>query len=612
MLLKNKALAFYAILVITIGFIIQLLINPCLNYHLQQPAFLWGEIFYKPYLIYPGGITDYLTLFLSQLFYFKWIGTFIIITISISISILIYQLSKIARKKIPFELFFLSMPLILLTTLELNYKYQLQAPIKILLALLTVYLIFKLKNENLKNIIIFISLLILYYIAGGISLLLYSICLIIIFLSKKLSKSTFVKTITLITLTAIIPYLSYRYVFLISLNNAYLKIFPDTPLFLQYKPIVIDYIYFAIAPIILIISNFKFAFIDKFEIKEISTKNILKPSLQIIVLVIVAYSLMHLNYNKKTKQQVEIDYYAYNEDWAKIIRNVKYDGQFDIMNLFQLNRAQSHLNTLTDNLFVYPQLIGSESLFPDVYTTGQITIPASDLYFDLGYIGNSQRWIYEAQTLMPYNPRVLKRLIINYIITKNYIAADKYLQIFNKNLLYKEWTSKYINLVKDTTLIAKDKFILEKRNFNPSDSIISDEPNAKLKVLLQKNKENKMAYDYLQCFYILNHQTGDFIQRLNDIQLAGYQQLPTIFEQTIELFNLKTGTVANLPEKWRVNEKTKANFYNFNKTFAQYKGNREAAQNELYQSFGNTFWYYILYDSPKITNAKIESRPLEY
>lgn len=609
-MLKNKSITvIVAILLISLGLFIELIINPLLHYHIQQPPFLWSNIFFNPFLLYPGGLTDYLSLFLSQFFFFKWAGTLIILLIGVSISLLIRGIAK--NKSITLDLILFSLPIILLTTLFFNYKFPLTAPLKILIALIAVYGVNKISNRTIRFIVGSATCLLLYYVSGGIALFAFAINYIIAILIKEKSTKTIIESVTIVLLSLAIPYITFKFIFLITLNNAYFKYYLDTPLFLTYKAQIIDYMFVAVIPLILLSSLLNIKWLKQIQVFNEPTFKV-KGLIQVAVVILLSYLLLNTYYNKKEKQLVQLDYDAYTENWTKIVKDVKFDGNFDILEIFQLNRAQAHLGTLTNDLFRYPQLLGSESLFPETFTTGQITIPASDLYFDLGYIGNSQRWIYEAQTLTPYSPRVLKRLILNHLIYRNYTAADKYLKVLNQNFLYKDWVNKYSKYITDTTLVDNDNLLAEKRRYMPNDSIISDMPNDKMKTLLNQCNTNKMAYDYLQSYYLLNHMLGDFASRLNTLKEVGYSNLPNSFEQALLLYNLKTEKKTELPEGISINKNNAELFNNFNKIFYQYKGNREAAQRELYQSFGQTLWYYILYDSPKVTNAKIESRAVEY
>ena len=53
-------------------------IDPLLIHFKQQPVFLFDSYFLTKYLVFPGGIAEYLSLFISQFFYSKLAGSLLL------------------------------------------------------------------------------------------------------------------------------------------------------------------------------------------------------------------------------------------------------------------------------------------------------------------------------------------------------------------------------------------------------------------------------------------------------------------------------------------------------------------------------------------------------
>jgi hypothetical protein len=186
-----------------------------------------------------------------------------------------------------------------------------------------------------------------------------------------------------------------------------------------------------------------------------------------VTIVGLGYFLVSLNHDSFKKKVITVEYLADQERWTELINFAKTIDQYDFRINFQVNRAHGNLGDLPDRLFTYPQHLGLSGLFIDPTSmVGSAYLPTSDLYFDLGYMGESQRYAYEAETLLPNSPRILKRLIMINLIDRNYKLAGQFLKVLDKNILFRDWVGKYEKYVADTALAANDRLIAEKRSFS--------------------------------------------------------------------------------------------------------------------------------------------------
>ncbi len=262
------------------------------------------------------------------------------------------------------------------------------------------------------------------------------------------------------------------------------------------------------------------------------------------------------------------------------------------------------LDQLPERLFNYPQLLGVYALFYDNSNiNGSLIMPNSDLYFDLGLMSESQHWAFEAQTLMPNSPRILKRLIMINIITRKYKLAEEFLSVLDHNMLYHNWVAKYRKYVSDTTLAVKDKLIAEKRRFNPWKEHVHTEPLSDLKLLLETNRENRFAYDYLLAYCILTSDFPDFLKYLPWYTSFNMKSLPRSWEETLAVYILRAKAFPDFITPETISKGCLQRFVMFNNTLKQFNNDIKAAQGALQKDFEDTYWYYILYLDPKVTNV---------
>ena len=83
---------------IAIYLLLQLLIKTELVYHHfeitnRQPSFKTGWVFLQDYLSYPGGLSQYIASFLTQLLHYRWTGALCITLISCGIFYLVFNFS---------------------------------------------------------------------------------------------------------------------------------------------------------------------------------------------------------------------------------------------------------------------------------------------------------------------------------------------------------------------------------------------------------------------------------------------------------------------------------------------------------------------------------------
>jgi hypothetical protein len=630
---------FYAALAILLFLYVLNTIQPQLHYNVQQPSFLASSLFFHDFVSFPGGISEYAASFLMQFFYFNWAGASIILIISLGLFILSFIIIQKIYTPTNFFKFLLTGVLLFPVVLFSNYLFPLSALIKLLMVFLFIYVVIQFANP--KNwLLLFIPLAVsLYLISGGSGLTIFATSSLL-FLNKQPNKRSILYSVVSICWSLLIPYLAYKYFFVISISSAYWDNIPHVPLMLQYKDLIlVNSFYFYLPALVLLyilIDHFvepKTEITQAYETTPVKTKTSQhsnKPShskkeavtnpykkyywlsaLQASLILIASFFALHVSFDQKKQDEILLDYYASNEQWGKVIDQARKLPDYDFKTNYQLDRALSHLDLFSDKFFTYPHLLGSEGLFPDKATSGEICLPAADLYFDLGYIAESQHWAFEAQTLLPYSPRVLKRIILNAIISKDYAVAEKFLTILGQNFLSKDWVDQYLPLVKDTTLANRDPLIVEKRKNMPTGVIIGNDKEFKLLTLLEKNPTNKMAFEYLEAYYLMNNQLGDFAERIKTLQNFGYRKTPIIFQEGLMLYLLQSNSHDEILRNMKFKKSLLSDFKNFNQILMQNKGNRPAAQAILRNFYKETYWYYALYDNPSITKNKLVAHEID-
>lgn len=586
-------------------------VQPKLHYQVQQPAFLSGNDFFSQHIIFPGGIAEYISEFIMQFFMGNWQGAFALVLLALILSFSVIAIVKNLFGKSNFDYFIIGFSLIIVVALASNYLFPLSILVKIVLSSLFVFALtlfnFKLVYKVVACIVFSIFV---YWISGGIALYYFALFVAFIHLNKPNKTEKYVISLLAIFIAAIIPIISFHTVFNIGSEQAFFGLVPNNPSMLKYRLDKYFYILLGFPVLILMLEK-----TVKFVQSILQGKNSALPAFkywhiilltfQIFVLLVSGYYILKNATDHRTKNELLVNYYAENQEWQKVLEIANNFKEYNFKINFEYNRALFHLGRFSEDMFSYPQLLGNETLFIDKNVAGTIAQMSSDLYFDLGHITESLRWAYETQTLLPNSPRVLKRIVVGNIILGNYEAADVYLNLLTKNFMYKSWTEKYRNYIENPGLTNSDNFIAEKRRQLPKNCITPTKPVNVLNDLLKSDPKNTMAFEYLQAYYLFNHQLEDFVNNLKMMDELNYSKMPKAYEEAIILF--KTQHPEHPLATAKISEYTFNDFKQFSTILASAKGKKDRVRPTLYK-YSDTYWYYVIYLSPVVTKNQLKTR----
>lgn len=603
-------------------------VDTSLHHFNQQIAWQTGNVFRNYYLAFSGGPAEYLSLFISQFFYSNFLGSVILTASGFFISFFLIKTVQLQQEKS--GLLFLLLPLVQVIILALmcDYKFHFSVIVNLTIVSGFLYLCTSLKKQARFTFLFptIITGILLYYISGGMYFLIFMVSSAILFVAKPY-KNMFVNVSLILGLAFLIPFVAYHFVFLTSLNNSYFRSTPDVAAMIRYTRPPIYYAGLAIIPVFIVLSKISAVISetkkkvqpmvikpDKGKIKnkpgfKFSGNRKIAFAVYTFLLVAVSGIIIYKVYNPEEKTKFEIDYYAYEQDWDKVISLSREIETYDRMVNYQYNRALSNTGQLLEKIYTYEQKLGSQGLFLDKPFTSEVALPNSDIYFDLGNIDESQRYAFESETLMKSSPRVLKRLILNCMIMNKMEAAGTYLNILAANPLERKWTEKYRNYINNPEKADADPLIVQKRkDMNQTEGMLGIPP-LKLISQLEKNPLNKAAFEYLIAFDLMEHDVVSLSEDLKYINQLNYKKLPVALEEAIILYrSQEKGNV--LFDQIKISEPTTERFREFAKLTSAAKGDREKAK-QATQAYRDTYWYYVLFLSPRVTKLKLDTQPVD-
>lgn len=614
-------------------------INPQLHYYLQQSAFLTDFSFFKSFIRYPGGIADYISEFIAQFFYFRALGSLLIVLIATLLGIIaMYLVGRVAGKiKLNFSV--IALFLLLSILIQSNYYYPFYASVRLLMAALFILMFEAVRSAfaHRSYPAAFLLAILIFYIAGGAALFTYSISVILLLIHANGKKAYWLLLFLLAFFSASLPYLSYKYLFLVNLPLVYEITHSKSPEIIYYAPDYKLYLLYSLLPVYIALAMFYKRWKEGYRkrpvalqpekphlnkkglkktegrmmVPDMTLKNkrpispILWVTAQFLVIALLAVVTVNASLDKTLRNKLLVSYEASNRNWEKVFQAAKAVEGYDIFVNVEYNRALANTGKLSENLFSYSQLAGSSGLFIDEKVTSDIPFICCDQYYDLGFMHEAQHWAFEAQTIFPNSPRLLKRLVLIDLVMGDYDLAQKFLDQLNNNMLYHDWVCRYQKYIDDTTLVSKDPELAYKRKCEPREDFNATDSFEKLTKLVEANAGNKMALDYLLCSSLLK---GDLVSFKNLVtpnsQLYG-STLPRAFDEALVLYYYMTRQ-GPAPGEIQCSLGRQKQFISFINAIKPYGNDWQSARQTLARDFGNTYWYYLKCLSPKVTKAQIK------
>ena len=587
------------------------------------PVFYKGWTFFLPFLSYPGGPVEYLSAFLSQLFYYSWVGA-LVITVQAWLMCLCLDYLLKAANSLRSHLICFTLPILLLVLYTL-YTCYFVTTMAFLTALLTACLYLKLTlshNKNFSCVSVFLILsVILYYLAGGALLLFAVICVIyeLIFRSRwKLS------LFYLLSAGAIV-YILGVLIFGFSIIDAFSNLLPFSWKILNYearkRAVAIVYGLYLLPPSILLVFGLWRALGKRlhFAKNRISGKTAkkhrkklfnlpamifswyrcspkLKCIVELLLLLAIAGGAVFFSRSDNLRTRFKVDYYAFHKMWPELLISAR-RYPTDPFIAHAVNRALYHMGRLGYDMFSWPQhpdyLFLSDKKYKWMYW--QIF----DVFLDLGVVNLAENDLTECLEGLGDRPMVLQRLALINMVKGNLDSAKIYLGALSKTLFDADWAKHYLDLLETNPDLSTDKYIQHLRSLCLDKDCLTHSllKERTLSWLLERNSQNRMAFEYLMAWYMLNKQLGKFVQNLERLQDFDYREVPTHYEEAALIYVYGTGKPFNL-SGYQPNPQKRRQIEDFSRLINSYGGDKKAAFNELSKKFRNTYFFYYMYAPP--------------
>jgi len=458
-----------------------------LHYQEQFQLFLFDCSYVWEIVKLPGGIADLLGRFCTQFFLYAWVGALIIAILLSAIQLLTLRLANWGRC---YGLSYI--PSFLLWIFLLDENALLGGIWAVLLTLLAAWIIEKAGYGKVRYLLLIISIPVLYWIVGPISLILYLLA------APRPQRSTAIYYSLFVLLAIMIAILS------------------------SYLPVPAGNLWFGIhyyrypteIPTMLWLAAFSIfvlTLIVRICQRWANASNNHAITLCSFALIAIMMGVtVWKNANFKAEKVMQYDFMARYQQWNRVLETINIEKPNNQIGVTVQNLALAMHGMLNNYIFQYNQN-GISGLLPDMRTDAISPLPTAEAFYQLGMISVAQRTVFEAQEAIldfQKSGRCYQRLAQTNLISGNYEVARKYLLALKKTLFYREWANETLTLLGNEEAIAKHpeygrlRQMAYKEDFYFGGHVTPD----MLEKLYFSNTGNRIAYEYLVAYYLL---TGD-------------------------------------------------------------------------------------------------------
>lgn len=556
----------------------------------QYQMFLFDSGYFLERIVLPGGLADYISEFLVQFYYMPVLGGAIIALLLMGIQTAVWGLMKQYGARHDFPGYLLSfLPSIALWCAMGDQNVLLSFVVALFGALVIGWIHNRFHNRLVKVVFELVSTALVYWLLGPV-VFLYAVLMIGDTLKNAKQKGN------------VFSGIGYSVCILV-LTIAWILLTTQTLQYPLYRIFAgLNYYRYpgAISPLpfVVMVWAVVIPFLGMIPCRQKSFQKLQQSKVVIVlsyVLVIVAsWFGIKASFDEMTYELIDYDFLVRTEQWDKIIEKAEKKPATTPLSVSCVNLALSQKGMLADRLFEFYQN-GGEGLFP-TFTRDMISpVSTAEIFFRLGMVNDAERYMFEAQEAIPNyrkSARLTRRIIECDIINGNYKVAAKLLRRLQKTLFYSNWANQTMALLGNEKAINRHPIYgkLRKYREKKQDFLFSDrEMDQMLGLLFLNDNHNKMAYEYLMCYELLQRDMEKFMQYYPLGRFVGYDHIPRTFQEILIGNWMKTHSdPRTIP--YSVDAQNVNNTLNFIQLYMQNPKDPQLGQ----QPYVSNAWHYVM------------------
>ena len=572
----------------------------------QYQMFLFDTNYFLERIVLPGGLADYISEFLVQFYYMPVLGGAIIALLLMGIQAVVWGLMKQYGARYDFPGYLLSfLPSIALWCAMGDQNVLLSFVVALFGALVMGWIHNRFHNRLVKVVFELVSTALIYWFLGPV-VFLYAVLMIGDTLKNALQKGSILSGIGY---SAYILVLTVAWILLSTQTLQY----PVSRLFLGLNYYRYPGVTFLLIYIVMALAAF-IPFLGMLHPHSSALQKWQKSKwVMVASYVIVLFASVwgiRTSFDELTYEMIDYDFWIRTEQWNKIIEHAEKKPATSPLGVSSVNLALSQTGQLPDRLFEFYQN-GAEGLFPAFSRDMTSPVSTSEVFYRLGMVNDAERYMFEAQEAIPNfrkSARLTRRIAECEIINGNYEVAAKLLRRLQKTLFYSNWANQTLALLGNEKAINRHPVYgkLRKYREKKQDFLFSDrEMDQMLGLLFLNDNHNKMAYEYLVCYELLQRDMEKFMQYYPLGRFVDYDHIPRSFQEILIGNWMKTHSdPRTIP--YSVDAQNVNNTLNFIQLYMQNPKDPQLSQ----QPYVSNAWHYMMVQDKE--EAKKEEKKTIY
>lgn len=553
-----------------------------LYYQEQFQFFLFDFFYFEERITTPGGLSEYIAEFLTQFYYHAWLGSIIITGLLLALQQLIWGISK-RFNNAPSFYFITFIPSIFIWSFLCDENSMLAFLVSLLISILLTWLLGLIHSSKSRIIVSLLILPILYWCVGGSFFIFASLLACGEWYKSYQTKDT--SPILFYIIILIVISLACPLIAQIWIQYPLINLF--TGIGYYRFTAVFPYIIF-ITALLSILTPICFIFLPK------NTRVIFIETMQFFIIGISSFFLINWSVDRNKEDAMCYDYLVKKQRWAEIIKKAEKKTPTSPFTVVCLNLALAKTDNLGERMFEFYQK-GVEGLLPTFQRDFTSPLPASEAYYHLGMINTAQRFTFEAMEAIPNyrkSTRCYKRLAETNLINGQYEVAEKYIKALTRSLYYRKWANNALTYLNNEEKINDHPEWGKLRRYRyDKDFLYSpSELDIMLGLLIKRNQNNKMAFEYMLAHTLLNRNIDSFMKYYPLGKSMDYHKIPRSYQEALVfIWTQQNNSFDGMP--WSISPQIKHSVSNFARIYTQ----QTNAEKLLKEKFGDTYWSYLLF-----------------
>lgn len=535
-------------------------------YQEQFQLFEFTSEYFLSTVSVPGGLSDWLGLFLTQFFLYGWAGA----AITASLVTLLYLLCTwVARGKSLISRTLLIIPTSAFFVFLTDERALAGALIAVSATLATVLFIRKSGSRRTRSALVIICTPVLYWICGPVAVILPIIG------AKDIHPAAFASAVIIAAASPFAASLHLHYgIRALAFGVHYFR-------------------YATVIPKMLWIAVFLTAvtcLLPDIRLKK-RTPELLLWGICLIAVVAASVKAVGKAADFKKEEMMAYDYMSRFQMWDGIVSSAKEKQPDRPLSVSCLNLALSQTGRMTEDMFKFYQN-GTAGLFPPFSRVFTTPLSTAEIFWHLGLVNAAQHFTFEAQEAIPdfhKSGRCYRRLAETNLVNGDYEVAAKYLNALSHTLFYRKWAENTASLLGDETAIDAHPLYgkLRKMRVHEEDGWFKDTAvDSVLVDIVTEQPDNCIAKDYLLAWYLLDCNLDAFAKHFDSSRQGPAAKT---YQEAYLMYMIDHQVpIENAPSF--VEEATAERFLRFIKDVQ--KGQAKAF---ITRTYGDTYWYYALY-----------------